>query len=62
MTPRPDAAAEEAAAREWHAGVRLSHELGRIGFGWHPSLRSRLLASSGQWAIIIADARWGRRS
>lgn len=60
MTPRPE---EEAAARAWRAEVRLTYELKRAGLiGWQPSFRAQLLASSGQFAIIMAGARWGRRS
>lgn len=59
MTPQP----EDAEARAWRAAVRLTHELRRIGaIGRQPSFRSELLASSGHFALIMAGARWGRRS
>ena len=59
MTPQP----EDAAARAWRAEVRLTYELNRIGVtGRQPSFRSELLASYGHFALIMAGARWGRRS
>lgn len=59
MTP----AAEDPAARAWRAGVRLNYELGRIdALAPGPRLRAQLLGSSSHFAIILAGAKWGRRS